>query len=112
MNAAVKINRTVAAQNQMIHKPNTTQMSASTSGTTTNGIPSRTMFGVPPSGGQLLTNPRLKAELRTLPLNNKTGHNSHTCRPRLILDMQIAAASARRQTSVRCARHFFVLEHQ
>src|SRR2546425_10617134 len=42
-----------------------------------------------------LANTRLKAELRT---NNKTGRNSHSCRPRLILGNINAAASARRQT--------------
>src|SRR5437588_12586759 len=52
MKAAIRINRTVTAQNQITQKPNTRQMHANTAGTTTNGIPSRTMFGVPPSGGK------------------------------------------------------------
>ena len=61
---------------------------------------------------QLMSQVSYYTQARFPPFNNKTGRNSHTCRPRLILDMQIAAASARRQTSVRCARDFFVLEHQ
>src|SRR5438128_5083485 len=45
-----------------------------------------------------LTNTRLKAELRT---NNKTGRNSHSCRPRLILG-NINRRGKRPASNVQC----------